>query len=322
MRKFLVTAAALTLGTSALAWAPMHEDAHAAAGADMAMESKTAWNAGKGAKSVAGWTGKSGSTMASTALGMYQAATATWGDGMTSAAWGEKGEELVPAAFAKWQDPTVQTAAAVQMEAKPVSAEGSFYADADAPAMGKPRAHAQGVGGPYEAVDARSATGANLSQQAEFKNYPPCDPGPGDDHCIQLYESGVRTQLAHWNREGGGLWTGNAAVAMGGPYEPAAEGTKPAASDDHASMDHSVHAGTATGSADMSATVDQKPAADATMTASVTKPAATTETIVATTPGAIGGPIEERTGYPPCDPGPGDDRCIQLYESGVTGQGN
>lgn len=36
----------------------------------------------------------------------------------------------------------------------------------------------------------------------------------------------------------------------------------------------------------------------------------------------VGGPIEERTGYPPCDPGPGDDRCIQLYEPGVSGSGN
>jgi hypothetical protein len=36
----------------------------------------------------------------------------------------------------------------------------------------------------------------------------------------------------------------------------------------------------------------------------------------------IGGPIEERTGYPPCDPGPGDDKCIQLYERGVTGTDN
>ena len=35
----------------------------------------------------------------------------------------------------------------------------------------------------------------------------------------------------------------------------------------------------------------------------------------------MGGPIAE-TGYPPCSPGPGDDRCIQLYEPGVTGAGN
>lgn len=36
----------------------------------------------------------------------------------------------------------------------------------------------------------------------------------------------------------------------------------------------------------------------------------------------MGGPVEERNGYPPCDPGPGDDSCIQLYEHGVSGSGN
>jgi hypothetical protein len=48
----------------------------------------------------------------------------------------------------------------------------------------------------------------------------------------------------------------------------------------------------------------------------------------------MGGPYEEvygdgrvdltprpaQTSYPPCSPGPGDDRCIQLYERGVTGR--
>jgi len=28
-------------------------------------------------------------------------------------------------------------------------------------------------------------------------------------------------------------------------------------------------------------------------------------------------PVRAATDYPPCSPGPGDDRCIQLYERGV-----
>jgi hypothetical protein len=36
----------------------------------------------------------------------------------------------------------------------------------------------------------------------------------------------------------------------------------------------------------------------------------------------MGGPLEDETDYPPCRPGPGDDRCIQLYERGVAGAGN
>jgi hypothetical protein len=45
--------------------------------------------------------------------------------------------------------------------------------------------------------------------------YPPCSRNASDDHCIQLYEPGVRGQLAEWNRSASGTET-----AMGGPYEP------------------------------------------------------------------------------------------------------
>lgn len=62
--------------------------------------------------------------------------------------------------------------------------------------------------GPSEAVMATTSTPAAAA-------YPPCRPGAGDDHCIQLYEPGVRAQLANWERSAGG-----AESAMGGPYEP------------------------------------------------------------------------------------------------------
>ncbi|MBV9884779.1 MAG: hypothetical protein JO276_17355 [Sphingomonadaceae bacterium] len=45
--------------------------------------------------------------------------------------------------------------------------------------------------------------------------YPPCSRSRSDDHCIQLYEPGVRAQVAEWNRTSSGAET-----AMGGPYEP------------------------------------------------------------------------------------------------------
>jgi hypothetical protein len=62
--------------------------------------------------------------------------------------------------------------------------------------------------GPSEPVMATSSTPAAAA-------YPACRPGAGDDHCIQLYEPGVRAQLAEWNRSASGSET-----AMGGPYEP------------------------------------------------------------------------------------------------------
>jgi hypothetical protein len=62
--------------------------------------------------------------------------------------------------------------------------------------------------GPSEAVMETSSTPAAVA-------YPACRPGAGDDHCIQLYEPGVRAQLANWDRSASGSES-----AMGGPYEP------------------------------------------------------------------------------------------------------
>ena len=56
----------------------------------------------------------------------------------------------------------------------------------------------EGVGGPYEAV-------AEATPRAAAQNYPACRPGPGDDRCIQLYEPGVRAELATWNQPSGGF---------------------------------------------------------------------------------------------------------------------
>jgi hypothetical protein len=61
---------------------------------------------------------------------------------------------------------------------------------------------------------------ADLAPRPASQNYPACEPGPGDDSCIQLYEPGVRTALASWEAPTGGLSDGNA-VAMGGPLDEA-----------------------------------------------------------------------------------------------------
>jgi hypothetical protein len=45
-------------------------------------------------------------------------------------------------------------------------------------------------------------------------------PGPGDDRCIQLYEPGVRAELANWTQPTGGFIGQSTQTAMGGPYEP------------------------------------------------------------------------------------------------------
>lgn len=158
-----------------------------------------------------------------------------------------------------------------------------------------------GMGGPIE--EGGQVTSAELTPRPATMNYPPCDPGPGDDRCIQLYEPGVRAQLASWNRETGGLLDHSATTAMGGPYEPV-DGEKT----DSAALGHSA-AIQAAMNGDGSVDVASGETAE-------------TELAHADANQGMGGPIESQSGYPPCDPGPGDDRCIQLYEPGVTGAGN
>lgn len=50
------------------------------------------------------------------------------------------------------------------------------------------------VGGPYEPVWSREYAQGNWPARTSG-DYPPCEPTPADDRCIQLYERGVGT---HW----------------------------------------------------------------------------------------------------------------------------
>jgi hypothetical protein len=154
-----------------------------------------------------------------------------------------------------------------------------------------------GMGGPLEEVDTAAVSAADLTPRPATHSYPPCSPGPGDDNCIQLYEPGVRAQLASW--------TPSAETGVGGPYEPVdmpADASAQAKAETAMAGDGSVEGalGEATG--------------DESLVTSVADTAAYT---------GMGGPLEEVStvrasgDYPPCRPGPGDDRCIQLYERGV-----
>jgi hypothetical protein len=94
------------------------------------------------------------------------------------------------------------------LAAKPadVTPKMAAFGDPDLDLSVKPAAFV--TTGPSEPVMATTSTPAAAA-------YPPCRRGAGDDHCIQLYEPGVRAQLAGWNRSASG-----AESAMGGPYEP------------------------------------------------------------------------------------------------------
>jgi RNA 3'-terminal phosphate cyclase len=98
MKKILMTAAALTLGTSAYAWMPMQDGGSKVAG-------------DKGATASAVWT---------------QTAMSAWNE-MKSGAKVEtaSADAVVPKAFADWTDPTVQTAS-LDTGAKVASEDGDI----------------------------------------------------------------------------------------------------------------------------------------------------------------------------------------------------
>ena len=278
MKKMVMTAAALMLGTSALAWTPA-EDAHL-----QALETQRADYSAE--KSPLAFSGK----------GMMKA------ESVDASSWSAKTEEFGMTSLAKWSgDATVQTASA-STEAKTADDDGIVIAEADFKSK-------DDVGGiQTAAVDMTQPTGMGGPIETGT-GWPACSPGPGDDRCIQLYEPGVLPSFTAWKAT-------DVSVAMGGPLEPAPAAAKPQATE-HQGMDHgSVGSHADHDMSAKTATSDSEPAAD---TGDATaKPAAT----AGTAPGAIGGPVEQRTGYPPCRPGEGDDRCIQLYERGVTGRDN
>jgi hypothetical protein len=140
------------------------------------------------------------------------------------------------------------------------------------------------VGGPLEDGDSESYTACTATVT---------------DNCIQLYERGVRADLAGRTD----LKHADTTTAVGGPYEPVDADSADLAMNGDGSLD-----------------VDKGELADTSVqTAAISTDAAVTSH---SDYQGVGGPVEAQSGYPPCSPGPGDDRCIQLYERGVTGSGN
>ena len=217
-----------------------------------------------------------------------------------TAALSDEEAVLQPASLETWSDQPAPESADLDLSEDPDTTDTLAEPDVEATDTGMTDVSTAGVGGPEEVV---TTAAADLTPRAAAHNYPPCSPGPGDDNCIQLYELGVRTALASWNQPTGGLAGSGEAFAaaeatdetatsaVGGPYEPTG------ASDTAWAGDGSVD-----------------PASGETAEVEL----ASADTAQYT---GMGGPIAE-TGYPPCSPGPGDDRCIQLYEPGVTGAGN
>lgn len=218
MKHVIVAAGALLLGTSAFAYAP---DSWAEKGwseQDKLVAEKTAHQL-KGATL---------DVLAQADAEAQPASVATWSDDHEakalavadkSDAWSEGG--LVNASAVTWQEPEPAVEADPNLDLAETPAD-------EAPIDETPLDTTAGTTA-ETSLDTTAApveiAAADLTTRPADTNYPACAPGPGDDRCIQLYEPGVRVALASWNQPTGGLADGSVTTAMGGPYEPADDGS-------------------------------------------------------------------------------------------------
>lgn len=146
-------------------------------------------------------------------------------------------------------------------------------------------------------VETATIAPLDTSPRPASANYPPCHRGGGDDNCIQLYERGVRTALNDWAQPTGGL-AGRGAAPVQTAMTDRSEASEVLATPDATT-----------------------PVTTADATSAMAAAAATSGTDLSQYQG-MGGPEDDvQTGYPPCSRTV-TDRCIQLYERGVTGRGN
>jgi len=292
MKRYAIAAAALLLGTSALAWTPEHSNEGKPLAADMS-QTLMAGDQLKKADLDVIYDAKMDAQPA------YAEQAAAFDDSWTPKA--------VPASYDGWQDdaPPPDTAT-------PPADETSWGADTTA--MTEPAPTMQ-------------IASADVTPRPATANYPACRPGPGDDNCIQLYERGVRTSLARWDQPTGGF-AGEQAQAMAANSSPADDATEMASAD----TDEGIMPAPGIDSA-ASGAGDEVMAADA---ADMDTRMAANDSALTTDPNSpyqgVGGPDEAlmsdaeasatmQTGYPACSRSV-TDRCIQLYERGVTGEGN
>lgn len=226
MKKYVVSAAALMLGTSALAWAPA-EDLHAGV-----MQAGTAIAAMSAVETPY--------AAASEAKGAMKAQTVAW----TADDGGKK-------TFAGLDDSLVETAAA----------EG--FKDSAETAAGQPEVETAALVGKKDSATAGAETGMGGPVE-EAQGYPSCRPGRGDDNCIQLYERGVHRSLAAWKDSDSGVAMGGPLEPVGDAGKDTPTGEDHSATDHgaHAAMPADAATGTKpAATAEMAAEADAAAAA-------------------------------------------------------------
>lgn len=304
MKRYYAAAGALLLSTSALAWAGSTNKISVEPTAATDAKTEMSWNKTATAGAETLLVADSGSGVKKQWTPVYAALD----QDLEKTALAETGK-VQTASADSWTDGKIETA---EVGDKVETA----WADTDA--VGK--TDATGMGGPLEEVSTsvvqpsntdpeHDARGIAVISDAAFvpsgyngvggavggpveggdnESYPACT-ATVTDNCVQTYERGVDASLAS-----SGSSDSSKSTAMGGPVETLdADSSKVAMND-----------------SDIDGKDEVAPAETDTSIASHSDHQ------------GVGGPVEAQSGYPPCSPGPGDDRCIQLYESGVTGAGN
>ena len=214
MRKLPIAAAALLLGTSAYAMVPTSEPT----GVMAQKEPYTVQPSGSFAP------------VADEGTAVTPAAVDWWDADAPAAYAPDKGDPMLKPAMATTYDPKAEAtdpaytaddwAAAAAYKAAREGTMGDAKVDktadakltdatADDMATVEPATMVTGFSDAGADSAARVETidtaSADLAPRAAAQNYPACRPGPGDDHCIQLYEPGVRAELASWTQPTGGF---------------------------------------------------------------------------------------------------------------------
>lgn len=313
-----VTSAPLVYGTSA-AWAvnPAMADAAVDAGMTAMKPAQAGWTSdsaamgkekegGKPAGEEAGWTDKNMLPASLTTGAMsYQEAAAWTGDKPAEVSAEHQAEKQAWLAQNVVEDvyASIEPADGKPMAASAAGVDSTMMQTAEA----KPMA---GQGGPLE------------SAEAERTAWPACDPGPGDDRCIQLYERGVSRAFAQWQ-------AGRERLAMGGPEEPVSGKDVSATANmsgagDMAAADKpdtgavptteptgAPVSGKSASAEHAHAMMEQSAMAAPTMTAEQMQANSAMGSQQDGVYTGVGGPVEEPRSYPRCR-SRSDDRCTQI----------
>lgn len=290
MKIILASASAFLLGSSALAASFPTTTSYPAgsyAWAANPMLTDAAWSGAMSYAEAANWTGDKPMQLSEAQIAEKQVWLVSNGMGSTDLATVDgKTAELNFAQTAEkdmWLASNAVQQVNMDMAGKPWT--GETFASKPA------EIEFNGVGGPDE------------SAEAERTSWPACDPGPGDDRCIQLYEPGVRGAFAQWS-------AGREQMAMGGPEEPVGKDAMVMSSVDMSAptLDKPV-VGTqpTTEPTGVQVAKASSPFEHASMSSDVLTAEQMRSGPVYT---GVGGPLEEVRDYPRCR-SRSDDRCQQ-----------